>query len=1071
MRIFYGKRYFPVLACSIWLIGGMVIGAEKSGFADYGPIVTLPHTWIFNEYWLQKRIGARDFYYAESGPYMHMYPKLGKAEGAKQLGLLSRTIPGYWTGYKKLNGFAPSVRKTLPLFAQKLIETALREQWPIHSIEYCRHHGNPAPLPEAIRGLGDLWLGDGHPEQPYRLEPVFHYLRKGEKKGCSWMYCWKNDEALKQYFDVEVIPLLQKQLPFYTDEKHGWTRPELRRLCDIYCETFFHKVGKPVAWGMYLSPYHLAGMPGVTTIGEKGADSRHAARARGLMRRFADKKFFMVWRGFEPTERYGYYNRADVAQTMGSCRESWGYPLPLLRYYIFRPFLIGANYYTNELLPAGGIQDIEGDKQYELSASGRILKDMLDFVDRHPERGTVYSPVALLRDYDRPLPSESPPGTTYRGYNLPFDRADHMTYGIIELLFPEHRHVRFSGDYGCVAPYGEIFDVVVGALPGRGVDLRALENYKVLFALGGLAIDKAYARALEQYVRNGGILVINVADIGTAFSPDFFGVKLLGENRRGREAVNRLTGKRIKENEFTFAGMQLGKATSLYTCNGQPLVTSNAVGKGTVILVGAQYMVQDSTVRVQSGRHARSFDSHRLLRFADDFIEHLTAGLCPVTFRRRPEDKQDLSWIINKKGNGWTVTVFNYSLERELLTKAIGAGSVLDQYPLKALPFEIICNVPVADVMELYEDRDVRWSKRDGHAVISESIRGGEIRVYEIQPKPIRMKPRTRFVNYALNRPVRVSSIYKDSDPAGVVVDGIADNAAYWQSDSDPNRHYRFDMPQWLEVDLQQSRVIDHVYVQFHAWPLETLDTRLRVYKYMVEVSPDREKWQIVLDERKNEDPARGFGLERWFEPVTARYARLTILRNSAFSGAQVVEFKVMGAEKEEYLPKRKSIIPMSRAVFSERIQSYPQDKIVYLQSLTPQKIKPGWMPAGSQWKWLNRTVKLYCHPAQEPTSYPHSLYGQSNFAVTYAVPAKAIFFVAAAGLGVLNRVASVRFHVFVDGAEKYTSSLYRTGMPVLPIVVDVSGARTIRLVTDDGGDGIRNDYAWWGAARFLLDQ
>jgi hypothetical protein len=31
-----------------------------------------------------------------------------------------------------------------------------------------------------------------------------------------------------------------------------------------------------------------------------------------------------------------------------------------------------------------------------------------------------------------------------------------------------------------------------------------------------------------------------------------------------------------------------------------------------------------------------------------------------------------------------------------------------------------------------------------------------------------------------------------------------------------------------------------------------------------------------------------------------------------------------------------------------------------------------------------------------------------------------------------------------------------------------VAGARELKLAVSDGGDGITNDYAWWGEARFI---
>jgi len=78
--------------------------------------------------------------------------------------------------------------------------------------------------------------------------------------------------------------------------------------------------------------------------------------------------------------------------------------------------------------------------------------------------------------------------------------------------------------------------------------------------------------------------------------------------------------------------------------------------------------------------------------------------------------------------------------------------------------------------------------------------------------------------------------------------------------------------------------------------------------------------------------------------------------------------------------------------------------------------------------------------------------------------------FVAAAGLGNNDANASVVFHVLVDGMEKFKSDVYKSGKPVLPVVVDVKGGKELKLVADGAGDGISNDYAWWGEARLIRE-
>ena len=129
---------------------------------------------------------------------------------------------------------------------------------------------------------------------------------------------------------------------------------------------------------------------------------------------------------------------------------------------------------------------------------------------------------------------------------------------------------------------------------------------------------------------------------------------------------------------------------------------------------------------------------------------------------------------------------------------------------------------------------------------------------------------------------------------------------------------------------------------------------------------------------------------------------------------------------------------------------------------------KTDFLFAGTTWEQNCGPIKLMTRPSGEGRVYKKAIYAQANSEVVYRIPAKARAFASAVGLGSYKRDASVVFKVYVDGRLKFESPLYRLGMPVLPAVVDVKGGKLLKLVVTDGGDGIRNDYAWWAEARFL---
>jgi hypothetical protein len=567
--------------------------------------------------------------------------------------------------------------------------------------------------------------------------------------------------------------------------------------------------------------------------------------------------------------------------------------------------------------------------------------------------------------------------------------------------------------------------------------------------------------------------VINVEDAKNALPlKKFFGVELSPGYETAVEIKNDVTEKKFKENAFKFAKIAPSTAKTLYSSGDHPIVTDNKYGKGHAILVAAKYMTQEKKETTISGRSRLKWQRKPLLKFVADLMDHLSREASPFEINVDSQDRDDISWLINKKGDGWTVTMFNYSLDKENKVRPGGTACVIAEYPYKRTPFEIVCKTPMKDVMELYEDRDVKWSEIDGRMVVSEDIGCGDIRIYEFQPKPIVMRKRTRFANLALNKPVKASSFMKNYEPA-FAVDGFRDNTRFWQSGFDqsgesPNRSKPFPMPQWLEVDLGAEKEINHVFIQFHVWKRRSMVKRQYIYKYFIDASPDGKTWTTILDERKNMDWANPGGLERWFDPIRARYVKVTVLRNTANAGAQIVELEVTGAEKETYLPERKSIKPKWQVEFPAEVAEVPPAKIAYLTSLKPLSVKPGWLPPGRKWEQMNGGIRLYADKSGMGTFFPHSIYGESVSDITYAIPADAVKFVSAIGFGAAKRDASVEFKVFVDGVKKFDSGVYRFGRRVLPVVVDVKGGKKLRLVVTDGGDTIRNDYAWWADARFI---
>lgn len=60
----------------------------------------------------------------------------------------------------------------------------------------------------------------------------------------------------------------------------------------------------------------------------------------------------------------------------------------------------------------------------------------------------------------------------------------------------------------------------------------------------------------------------------------------------------------------------------------------------------------------------------------------------------------------------------------------------------------------------------------------------------------------------------------------------------------------------------------------------------------------------------------------------------------------------------------------------------------------------------------------------------------------------------------------TVAFEVWADGTKVASTGVLTNAMPAQPLTADVTGARLVRLVVTDAGDGIDSDHADWGDAR-----
>ncbi|MBR5840906.1 MAG: discoidin domain-containing protein, partial [Victivallales bacterium] len=171
-------------------------------------------------------------------------------------------------------------------------------------------------------------------------------------------------------------------------------------------------------------------------------------------------------------------------------------------------------------------------------------------------------------------------------------------------------------------------------------------------------------------------------------------------------------------------------------------------------------------------------------------------------------------------------------------------------------------------------------------------------------------------VNVAFNKPVSISCESEEGHPKELATDGIVNvDSAWWGKP----------WPCSITVDLQEAVSIDTFRPIFH-W-----DNGRRFYAYTIETSMDNTNWQKVVDATENTLTSTNRGiLHPLRQPVTARYARLSIVKNSANFAAHVVEFEIYSKSAKPPLATGPNLLLKQPVTFgSEQEQDHAPERAV----------------------------------------------------------------------------------------------------------------------------------------------
>ena len=295
-------------------------------------------------------------------------------------------------------------------------------------------------------------------------------------------------------------------------------------------------------------------------------------------------------------------------------RQTGGWSPSYLRRHMYAAYMAGAH-----------ILQIEPTLYYASGGStlnpfGLTVKRFADFaLRRHPNVGTPAVPMALMLDVHSGFDTKHGPYNQQNAVwyqDIAYSSGDFMIDNFLKVAYPNHsRHgtmpgapfstpvgyKQFLASGGDPRPYepmpftrwGDTFDVMLNT-----ATLNSLQRYKVIVLLGDVVIDARLRQILHSWVQAGGTLVVNV---GQATSADeaLLGVRLGGAYVSGTTSKWSSDNTTYTEPPFRYKPVDPASARVLATArDGAPLITSNAVGAGRVILTTPEYLQTTARDRI-----------------------------------------------------------------------------------------------------------------------------------------------------------------------------------------------------------------------------------------------------------------------------------------------------------------------------------------------------------------------------------------------------------------------------------------------------------------------------------------
>jgi hypothetical protein len=358
-----------------------------------------------------------------------------------------------------------------------------------------------------------------------------------------------------------------------------------------------------------------------------------------------------------------------------------------------------------------------GDNPFQLNPLGRITDEFMRFAEKHPDRGTPYTPVAFLLD-----PGHGWEMTDYPQW--PFgisqisrgDRSLRELFGVAyyPALVNEGEPATADRQAFVNGIFGDIFDVLVAsdAKATSRPSASPLDPYRAIVVGGRIDWSTEWIERLTNYLKSGGTVVLNAAQI-KGVPEDLLGVHFTGATAEA-DTANCLSRGEVRQDLsgqlFRYEKVELKGAQALITSeDGDPLVTINKIGKGAVVLSALPDLLGEDD---------------RIPPFAAHMLAHVFADATPIKV------SGDVEYLINLTSNGWLVTLFNNNgiyKPQQGMAQVDRSAYVTATIGLRGQKLQ--------NVNEWISEKKVEVKNQNGEDTVTVTLAPGAVSIVELSPR------------------------------------------------------------------------------------------------------------------------------------------------------------------------------------------------------------------------------------------------------------------------------------------------------------------------------------------------